>query len=171
MVGIISIAIIGLIALAIGGSSFLKRGPDITPSGATLDVKKFVPNPEIAAVEGQIKTVQSFISRTFFQNPNAGETAFQRRQRINRIPRNIRFQTFPRGFRQGVNPFTGQKLALPVGPRGSAKTIAFAGGQAQLDANQRLITFGLETAAQSNTLLSSLQEKLGLLPKTIIVNV
>jgi len=170
MVGIISIAIIGLI-LAVGGSSFLNRDKnEITSSGAALDVKKFVPNPERAAVEGQIKTVQSFIKRTFFQNPNAGETAFERRTRINRIPRHIRFQTFPKGFRQGVNPFTGAKLALPVGSRGNAKTIAFAGGQAQLDANQRLITFGLETAKQSNLLLSSLQDKLGLLPKTIIVN-
>jgi len=171
MVGIISIAIIGLI-LAVGGSSFLKRGDaDIAPSGAALDVKKFVPNPEIAAVEGQISAVQSFIKKTFFQSPFAGESAFQRRQRINRIPRNIRFATQPKGSRFGINPFTGQRLALPVGPRGNASTVAFQGGQAQLDANQRLITFGLETAAQSNTLLSSLQEKLGLLPKTIIVNV
>jgi len=167
MVSKTSIVLIGLAALVIGSGLFRRGSDDLTPLGAALDVKKFVPNPEIAILENQIKGVKAFISSTFKKAPvrtDCGGTGQFSCGKINFSPQ-------PKGSRFGINPFTGLRIPLPVGPRGNASTVAFQGGQAQLDANQRLISFGLEQFQKTTGILTGLQEKLGLLPKTIIVSV
>jgi len=93
--------------------------------------KKFEQEVEIPALQKLLSDAQSLFKNTFkpfipISNPTRAQ----------------RFQLFPRGFRQTIDPFTGLKIALPVGPRGNVKTIAFAGGQAQLDFNLRKVTEG-----------------------------
>lgn len=111
-------------------------------------------------LQTQIKEAQGFLKRTFFQNPNIGETAFQRRQRINRIPRNIRFQPLPKGSTFGINPFTGLRIPLPVGPRGSSVTEAFFGGKRQLQFNQNLISQGLFIQNSVQKFISDIQARI-----------
>jgi len=87
---------------------------------------------QINFFQTQIKDAMSFLKSTFKAPPD----------RTN-LSRAARFQTFPRGSRFGTNPFTGLRIALPVGPRGSSKTESFFGGAALLQSNQNLINQGL----------------------------
>jgi len=170
MVSKTSAAIVGVALL--GALFFLrsKSTDTITPAGARLDVQKQIENPAISVVKGQIKEVQSFIAATFKRIPTSRELNLCGGAGQFSCGR-FNFSPQPRGSRFSINPFTGARIALPVGTRGSAATEAFQGGREQLAANQQLVTFGTGLRAQSEDLLSSLREKLGLLAPTINVSV
>jgi len=136
----------------------------ITPTTAGMFFQQpFIftpPDPNIIVFKSSIDEAKAFIKKTFFQNPFKNETAFQSRQRRNRIPRHIRFAVKPKGSMFGVNPFTGKLIPTGIGPRGSQKTIDFLGGAANLARNRALIQRGVFLSQSVNDFIARTQGKL-----------
>jgi len=122
-----------------------------------------IPDPNIAVFQSSINEAKAFIKKTFFTNPFAGETAFQSRQRRNRIPRHIRFAVKPKGSVFGTDPFTGKLIPTGISFRGSQKTIDFFGGAARLAFNRERITRGVLFRQSIDQFIAQTQGKLGIL--------
>jgi len=75
----------------------------------------------------------------------------------------INFSPQPRGARFGIDPFSGQRIALPVGPRGNQKTVAFFGGQQQLNLNVQRIEFGTRLKSNVQAFIADISSRIGLL--------
>jgi len=137
----------------------------ITPTTAGMFFQPaFIPrliNPDIANFKAAISEAQRFVAATFKvpkKRTDCGGTGQFSCGKIN-------FTTFPKGSRFGINPFTGTRIALPVGPRASQKTINFLGGAAQLSENLRFITAGGLFKSQIQNFISGFQGQLGILTK------
>jgi len=100
-------------------------------------------------LQSQIKVFELFKKRTFNTNPRKPPTS-----------RAARFQPLPKGSRFAINPFTGQRIALPVGRRGSSVTESFFGGKALLASNLNLVTQGNLFLKSINASIKALQDRI-----------
>jgi len=108
----------------------------------------------------QIKEAQSFLKRSFKAPPVRTKVGGQIFLDGRPISRAEQFQPLPKGSSFGTNPFTGLRIPLPVGPRGSAVTEAFFGGKAQLQFNQNLVNQGLFISNSVQKFISDLQARI-----------
>jgi len=155
-----SIAIIGLALL--GAFIFLRSSNNstIVPSTNEIPIQQ---NPQIQILKDAIAGVQGFVKQTFKAPPV--KTKVRGMFFLNGVPqsRASRFQSLPKGSRFAVNPFTGTRIALPVGPRGSSVTERFFGGAGQLARNQTLVTQGQALFTQTQDIIKDLQGQLNIL--------
>jgi len=181
MVSKTNFAIVGVALLA--GLLILRRNgntSDIVPSrSTTIETTIQAPNPQIAAIQGQIKQVEGFIKTTFQKTPfqsaqqrlikRVGKAQarkiIQRSSTIDGVRVPSRNQTFPKGSQFGTDPFTGLRLFVGAGPRGNERILSQF-FQTDPKVAQTRISFGTDLFKQSTTLLDSLKEKLGLLQTT-----
>jgi len=102
-------------------------------------------------LQSQIRVFEGFKKRTF-KAPK-----FIPKSQLSRA---ARFQPLPKGSRFSINPFTGMRIALPVGPRGSGVTERFFGGKAQLQSNLQLVTQGNLFLKSINDSIKALQNRI-----------
>jgi len=127
----------------------------ITPT----EPEPIVINPQIQILKDAIAGVQGFIKQTFRapkRPSNCGGPGQFSCGKINFSPQ-------PRGSRFSIDPFTGTRIALPVGARGSAVTERFFGGAQQLLSNQARVTQGLALSTRARGILTDLQNQLTIL--------
>jgi len=151
--------LIGLVAIILGFFVATKKGGSTVesvfrPVVQTSTQVQPVENPQIQTLKDSIKEVNRFISQTF-KAPI--------RKPKEQLTRAERFQPLPKGSRFSINPFTGMRIALPVGPRGSGVTERFFGGAQQLQFNQNLVTQGQTLFSGVSDLLKGLKSELKIL--------
>jgi len=151
MVSKTNFALVGLALLV--GFLILRRSDNLTdiPGPSEIPIQE---NPQIQILKDTISGVQRFIGDTF-----KAPKIIPKEQ----LTRSARFQPLPKGSRFAINPFTGLRISLPVGPRGSAKTEAFFGGAGLLQSNQALVTQGTALFTQASNIVKDLQSQLKIL--------
>jgi len=130
----------------------------VTPSPVPPPPPPIDNRAEIFFFQGQLNEALGFLRDTFKTPPKrqcGGPGQFSCGR--------LNFSPQPRGARFGIDPFSGQRIALPVGPRGNVKTVAFFGGQAQLNLNVQRIEFGNLLQGNVKAFIAELRSKIGLL--------
>jgi len=149
MVSQTNIILVGIALLV--GFVFLRNNNNFSSTSSPSEIT-IQENPQIQILKDAIKGVQGFINTTFKAPP----------PRTN-LSRAARFQPLPKGSRFAIDPFSGVRIPLPVGPRGNVKTISFFGGQNVLDFNLRKVTQGIKLSTQANQILADLKGQLSIL--------
>jgi len=116
---------------------------------ADIEQKKFEQEVEIPFLQKLLSDAQSLFKNTFNTNPTPPCRT-----------RACKFQTFPRGSRFTIDPFSGQRIALPVGARGGSKTEAFFGGAEQLQFNLAKVTQGRILSTSLSDLIADITNQL-----------
>jgi len=158
---------LGLAALALVAIGFfITRKPSSEVIDQTKPLEILFPkpiiipeNPAITQVKGAIQQVESFIKQNFKTPEPRNDCGRPGQFSCGKI----NFSPLPKGSRFGINPFTGTRIALPVGPRGSSVTERFFGGAQQLLSNQNLVAAGGDLFSQADSLLKGLQGELNIL--------
>jgi len=147
-------------------SNLFSTGPQVQIFKPRFEKASPVPPPpppidnraEIFAFQSELNLANQFLRETFRTPPKqpCGGTGQFSCGRFNFSPQ-------PRGARFGIDPFSGQRIPLPVGPRGNPKTVAFFGGQQQLNLNVQRIAFGNDLRSNVQAFISEISSKIGLL--------
>jgi len=147
-------------------SNLFNPGPQLTIFQPRFKMASPVPLPpapidnraEIFFFQSQLTEAAAFLRNTFRTPPKracGGPGQFSCGR--------LNFSPQPRGARFGIDPFSGQRIALPVGPRGNTKTVAFFGGQQQLNFNLQKIQFGNLLQGNVKAFIADISSKIGLL--------
>jgi len=172
IVGMVSrnnILLIGaaILLVSVGGISLFKKGGAVSQTVFRTTDPPPIPPPivqesqQLTGLKAILGTAQNIFKSTFKTPPkrtDCGGTGQFSCGKINFSPQ-------PRGSRFGIDPFTGRRVALPVGPRGGSKTVAFFGGQEVLNRNLARVTQGNIIRSDLSDFISNITNQIGLLEK------
>ena len=162
-IGVLALVLFGSRIFSSNGNNLISQDEIITPTILPPEIPEIVENPQIQILKDAISGVNSFIKNTF--KPPPVKTKVRGQFFLDGVPQSRAsiFQTSPKGSRFGTDPFTGLRIALPVGPRGNATTERFFGGVQSLLANQNLVTQGGDLFKQASQIVTDLQGQLNIL--------